>query len=44
MTKMNETKNNKVTSRFQMEQNALFHKIFQLFWKVSLKAQMILPA
>ena len=38
MTKMNDTKNNKVTSRFHMEQNVLFYRRFQLFWKVSLKA------
>ena len=37
MTNMNETKNSKVTSRFEMEQNALFYRRFQLFWKASLK-------
>ena len=38
MTKMNDTKNNKVILRLHMEQNALFYKRFRLFWRVSLKA------
>ena len=38
MTKMDETKNNKVILRLHMEQNALFYKGFRLFWNVSLKA------